>query len=567
MQITKFFFNIVFIKSNFYKFLFLLILSLCLMVLESVSLISLASLGSYFSGNTLFLNSIFKISYNFNINEIFLIIIFFVVLKNLLLVLYNFSQARFAGKLFFSQSKRLYLNFTSKAYLSKINNKPEELIRKISGDSISAIDFIFIVFNLIKEFLILIGIITLLYISNTHIVIAVFLVFAFIGLIFFKFFKDFLKKVSNKFINGQTKIISILNQVFGSLKENFIYKNQNYLENKFNKNLNDIKNFYFYRGFIISLPRIAFELSALFAIFITTIILINNGFSEKELINKISLLVVVSLRLIPSFNLITSNLSMIKIYQNFFKIVQDDVNSFELEEKKRKQKQINFLDFKKNLIISNINFSYPNNNKKLFNNSRIKISKNKVIGVFGESGSGKTTLIDFVIGLLNNSNSKVKINNQIMKDGFEFKNNLVGYVPQFPFLLNDTIKNNIIFNRSKKKINTSDIKRAIKLSKLDDLISSLPKKINTIIGHDGIFLSGGQKQRIVIARAILKNPKILILDEATNALDKNTEYKILNDISKIKKDMAIILISHDSDVIKKCDEIYKIENNKIKKLK
>ena len=97
----------------------------------------------------------------------------------------------------------------------------------------------------------------------------------------------------------------------------------------------------------------------------------------------------------------------------------------------------------------------------------------------------------------------------------------------------------------------------------DHFVNELPKKENTVIGHDGIFLSGGQKQRIVIARAMLFKPKILILDEATNALDKTTENEIINDISRIKKNMSIILITHDSELIKKCDVVFKIKNKKI----
>ena len=101
------------------------------------------------------------------------------------------------------------------------------------------------------------------------------------------------------------------------------------------------------------------------------------------------------------------------------------------------------------------------------------------------------------------------------------------------------------------------------LARIKNFVNTLSKKENTIIGHDGIFLSGGQKQRIVIARAILLKPKLLILDEATNALDKNTEKEILNDISKIKKNMSIILITHDKELLNRCDIVFKIKNKKL----
>lgn len=566
--------NVILKKENFSKFIFLLFLSFLLVFLESISLVSLASLGSILSDNEILLNSIFKIDYNFNYVEILFCIVIFFTLKNIFLIIYNYSQAKFAGKLFFIQSKDLFLNFSSRSYLSKIQKKPEELIRKISSDSISAIDYLFVIFNLIKEFMLLIGIVVLLFLSNNHPVLIIFFIFSIIGIIFFRIFKNFLKKISNKFIDGQTKIISILNQTFGSLKENFIYKNHAYLEKRFDKLLYDVRNFYFYRAFIISLPRITFEITALIAIIIAAFFMFNNSSVEKEIINKISLLAVISIRLIPSFNTITTNLSMIKIYQNFFNIVQKDLqsNKFRISSKDKnlinlKSTKPTLINFEKEIKYSNVNFAYPGSKKKLFNNAKITITKKNIIGIYGASGSGKTTLIDYLIGLLDLPKNKININGKLITNKFEFENELIGYVPQDSFLLNDTIKNNIIFNRKQKKIKDSQIKLAIQLARINNFVNELPKKENTIIGHDGIFLSGGQKQRIVIARAILLKPKLLILDEATNALDKNTEKEIIEDISRIKKKMSILLITHDNDLIKKCDVVFGIKNRKISLIK
>ena len=220
-----------------------------LLVFRSYFLSIISFIREYHTDNEILLNSIFKLNYDFNYVEILFCIVLF-YFKKYILIIYNFAQAKFAGKLFFIQSKDLFLNFSSRSYLRKIQKKPEELIRKISSDSISAIDYLFVIFNLIKEFMLLIGIVVLLFISNNHLVLIIFLIFSILSLIFFRVFKNFLKKISNKFIDGQTKIISILNQTFGSLKENFIYKNNKYLEKQFDKLLYDVRDFYFYRAFI-----------------------------------------------------------------------------------------------------------------------------------------------------------------------------------------------------------------------------------------------------------------------------------------------------------------------------
>lgn len=566
MQKLSILLKVILKKENFFKFSFLFFLSFLLVFLETISLVSLASLASIFTENEVLINTIFKINYDFDYKEILFCIVFFFLLKNLILVIYNFSQAKFAGKLFFTQSKNLFINFSRKTYLRKIQDRPEELIRKISSDSISAVEYLFIIFNLIKEFMLLIGITTLLFLSNNHPVLIIFSIFLIIGLTFYKIFKNFLKKISEKFINGQTKIIAILDQTFGSLKENFIYKNHNYLQKKFDDLLYDVRDFYFYRAFIISLPRITFEITALVVIIVLTFFMLANGNIEKDLVNKISLLVVIALRLIPSFNIITSNLSSIKIYQNFFNIVQKDLQSRKFERdlnNMNSPKKSKLINFNNKLKYQEINFTYPGSKNKLFHHAEIEITKNKIIGIYGASGSGKTTLVDYLIGLLKLPKNKIYINGDLVQNQFEFEENLIGYVPQNPFLLNDTVKNNIIFNRKKKNISNSQISNAMNLARIKNFVNTLSKKENTIIGHDGIFLSGGQKQRIIIARAILLKPKLLILDEATNALDKNTEKEILNDISKIKKNMSIILITHDKELLNRCDIVFKIKNKKL----
>jgi ATP-binding cassette subfamily C protein len=560
---------LILIKDKSFSFIFftLFFLSIFLMALEVLSLIGLASIGSFLSNNENFFENILGFNYKFSLSSILIFVTAVVLVKNFFLIIYNYLQAKFSGILFFNQSKKLFAIFLNDYYLKSILKKPEELIRKISTDVLSSVDYIFIVLNLLKEFLVLLGIVLLLYFSNTYLVIIIFFIFGFVCLFFLKFFKNFLKKISDKFIIGQTKILYILNQSLGSLKENYIYKNNPTLIKNFNHHLFDIKNFYFYKNFIVSLPKIVFEIIALIAIMLITTLLYNSGNSQAELLNKISLLIVISLRLIPSFNIIASNFAVLKIYENFFNIIQSDLLFLKNKENNKKKRNIIKLKFNKSINFSNINFSYPSSKKILFKNSNLSIIKNKCIGISGSSGSGKTTLVDFILGLLKTDNSQIIINNNAYNSSFVFDNNLIGYVPQTPFLLNASIKKNIIFGRERYKISNKRILEVIKISKIYDFIKSLPLKENTIIGNNGSFLSGGQKQRLVIARALLLKPKILVLDEATNALDKITEEEIIRDIFKMRKDQTIIFITHNLKILKKCNIIYTVENGNVLRTK
>ena len=141
--------------------------------------------------------------------------------------------------------------------------------------------------------------------------------------------------------------------------------------------------------------------------------------------------------------------------------------------------------------------------------------------------------------------------------------NQIGYVTQRVFLTDDTIEKNIAFALDDQDIKRDRVEECVKQAQLGDFISTLSEGINTKIGERGIQLSGGQKQRISIARAIYDNPEVLVLDEATSSLDKDTEKQILEIIKNFKNNKTIILISHDINSLKDCDKIFKITNGEI----
>jgi len=179
------------------------------------------------------------------------------------------------------------------------------------------------------------------------------------------------------------------------------------------------------------------------------------------------------------------------------------------------------------------------------------------------SGEGKTTLLDIILGLLKPSEGLLAIDDiPYNYDQFQL-NSLVGYVPQEIYLLDDTIKNNIIYGRSSIANIDDKINDSLKKAGLLDFIESLPQKLETITGERGARLSGGQRQRIAIARALLNNPDILVLDEATSALDTITENEIMKQIGLLKN-ITVLIVTHRIQILFDCDKIYKLENGQLK---
>lgn len=217
---------------------------------------------------------------------------------------------------------------------------------------------------------------------------------------------------------------------------------------------------------------------------------------------------------------------------------------------------------KGDIEIRNLNFTYPRTNKRVLKNINVKINQGKTLGILGRSGSGKTTLANLLLRLYNVEDGRILIDSvDINKISSDILRDSIGYVPQDSFLFSTTIKGNIEF--FKPIYSDDDIENAAKLSGVYENIVAFPNGFNTIVGERGTTLSGGQKQRISIARAIVKNASILILDDCLSAVDTETENKILKNFKELLEDRTGIIISHRVSTLKDADEIIYLDNGKI----
>ena len=290
--------------------------------------------------------------------------------------------------------------------------------------------------------------------------------------------------------------------------------------------------------------------------------------SNNLIINNLTLFGFFSatfIRLTPSAYRIISSLQRIKFTQKILNSLSKNLRYFEKnkidnDEKKISKHQKN-IQIKDKIVIKNIKFSY-NLKKKLFEDLNLEIKIGDTVGIFGESGSGKSSFVNLLIGLLKPEKGKILINNTDIFSNIYFWRKNIGYVPQNIFLIDDTFKKNISLDFNIKSENFQKFNECLKQSELEKFINSLPDGINTLVGERGKRISGGQLQRVGIARALYNNPEILIFDESTSALDRETELEILKNIYKFKDKKTMIIITHKKELLKNCDKIYKLENGK-----
>jgi len=301
-------------------------------------------------------------------------------------------------------------------------------------------------------------------------------------------------------------------------------------------------------------PRIYLEYISLIC-FAILILFFNQV--ESEVTDSLTILAALGLgaqKILPLINRVHSSLASMRANQV---LIKDALGLLEKSEiKKAEDLKSKKISLEKSIILKNIYFSYNNNKNWLLQNINLEINKGNKVGIKGTTGSGKSTLGNIIIGLLEPSQGQLIVDNQkINNQNIRAWQENISVIPQNIFLNDVTIAENIAIGIEPNKINLEKVKNAAKQAHIHDFVDSIPKKYNEKVGERGVRLSGGQRQRIGIARALYRNAKVILFDEATNQLDTETESRIMHSINNLNKEITIIFIAHRLSTLESCDQI------------
>ena len=559
-------------RQKIYLF-FLLICSLILTFLEMIGIGSIGIFVAVLSDSQTFIKKIpFKETQIFlqksNIDSLiifsgtFLISVF--LFKNFAIIVYNYFELKIRKDIVLKLSKKTYSNYLYRDISFHKKKNSAELINNITRKTDYAAQYLFNLISIFRELMLVILLISGLFWLNFNFSMYFLFVISLISSLLYLGIKNMIKKIGKKVLILEEKKLQSLHEGLGGIKITKVLNAYSFF----------LKEFVFYYGkrfdldlivrILGLLPRLVLEIFAILSMTIVTIYLIRINLSLSEILPQITLISVIIIRMIPAF----TNLSMSLQSLRYMNVPFNDIS----KELIKDYKSLNNFDIINNnfknindinsLAISNLNFSYENNNH-LIKNLSIEFKKGQMTGLIGNTGSGKTTLVDIILGLIEPNSGKFIINNKHELKNFKTLNHLVGYVPQEIYLSDTTIIKNIAFGISEKDIDIDQVKKVIELSQLNQFIESLDEGIYSKVGDRAFRISGGQKQRIGIARALYRNPKILIMDESTNSLDEQTERAFLEDIKNISKEIITIFITHKINNLIYCDVVYKLENGKL----
>lgn len=501
---------------------------------------------------------------HFLIFSTFLVIVFY-WLKNVFFVFSLRYQVRFNYTLYTRMSSDLLHYYLNESYLQNINRNTSDVIRNVNQQTLDLIQgFLFPILLLVTEILVVLLLLAFLIAINP---IATLYVFVLIGICvtgIFYYSRTKLQQSGEVVARNRSASNKAVLQSLGSFKTTKMLGKETFFVGSFNSAVQQMSTANQYLDLTQSLPRFFLETSIVTVMMSLAMILLYQGQPSGELILMLSVFGLAGIRLLPSMNRILNSLNSIKYMQGVLKDVMRDIVS---ATKMNNTAQINE-SFGTNkfvferLTLKNINFNYIANTPVLKNIS-LTIERNQSIGFVGHSGSGKSTLIDTMLGLLSHDTGNILINGRDIDDVLPEWQRSVGYIPQDIYLIDDTIKANIAFGVKEDHIDYAQVMTVLEVAQLDELICSLPNGIETVIGERGVKLSGGQRQRIGIARALYHNPQILVMDEATAALDNATEKAFMSAINNLKGKKTLIMIAHRLSTVKDCDIIYFMENGEI----
>ena len=487
-----------------------------------------------------------------------------IILNQLLRVYSNWYILYVSTNLLYEKSRDLYLYYLIRPYKHFLKESTPHLVQKCTNYVNATVA------GYMTPFLLIIAQ------SFTSIFILGFLIFyqpyITLGLVFFLsfyyviIFKNIRKKTTSigkatpNFFKNTSKEIT---DTFETYKEFKLKQNKNYFLKKFEKPAEKYKNANITMDLINQLPAFSIEIFAYALILLLSLFLYFKLENFSEIIPIIGVLALSLKRVMPAAQGIYTQFAQIKFYKaSFDKIIKDLIKSFNFKKEFSSSKKNNDISFNRVINLENISFAYQK--KPIIKNLNAKIFKNEFIGITGTSGHGKTTFLDFFCGLLKQKTGKFFIDKVELNDDLLTSwQNLISYAPQKGYLINNTIVKNICYGGT--KINLNKVKKICKVVELSEFVErELKDKYYTKVGEDGTRLSGGQSQRLVLARALYSNPKILILDEATNAIDSITEKKILKNIRREFKNITILFVTHRSNTLSNTDKIFFFQKGKIK---
>lgn len=485
------------------------------------------------------------------------------VIKNIYVVFLSNFQYRFTYYGLRDLSSKVMNGYMEKQYPFFLNHNSAELLKSVQTDTNMFYVTVLNSTQLMSECVVALALVIYLVSEDPVIAISMAVVLGIFALGFMRGFRKAFKRMGNQYRDYVEAQIKCMHQSFGGIKEIKISDNEQFFKDQFwdiaaGLAKNQVKN-----GLYNAIPKPMMETMVIGVILVIVAIKVSVGSTASSFIPIITVFALAAFRLLPSVNKISSYVGVIMYNKVAVEEVYNEVKAMEEAENRKETTVEEAITFEKAIRLNDVVFAYEGAEKNVIDHVSLEIRKNTSVAFIGPSGAGKTTIVDVMLGILKNQSGTITVDGTDIRDAMSGWHRKIGYIPQVIYLMDDTIRNNIAFGIKPEQIDDKLVWKALEEAQLKEFVESLEEGLDTMVGELGTRISGGQRQRIGIARALYRQPEVLVLDEATSALDNETEKAVMEAIDSLHGKLTMMIIAHRLTTIKNCDVIYEIKDGKV----
>ncbi|MFN4270011.1 MAG: ABC transporter ATP-binding protein [Thermosynechococcus sp.] len=480
------------------------------------------------------------------------------IFKNLFIVASTYIQLKFLNAKECKFSVLLLRSYLFKPYTFHLQHNTATLIQNAARETNNVFNlYLLPLLIVISELLVVFAIFTVIFLSAPLISTVVIVLTVVLAYLFFRFFRHRLKQAGLQRVQYAQKVVQSINEALGGIKETKILGREQVFLDTYSENLLREKRTSLFQQIAFQLPRSYFEtIGVILLILILIFSLLQRG-TTAQILPLVSLFAAAAFRLLPSANRLMANLGNLIFYAASVDVLYHDL----LEARTLEPPRLSAVSPERGALwdrleLIDVHYTYPNAPRPALCGVSLTIKQGEMVGLVGASGAGKTTLVDLILGLLEPCQGDIRVDGESIYTNLAKWQRQIGYIPQTIYLSDDTLRRNIAFGLPEAQIDEAALWRAVEAAQLAEFVAGLPAGLNTVVGERGVRLSGGQRQRVGIARALYHNPSVLIMDEATAALDNQTEAGVMDAIQALSGEKTIIMIAHRLSTVMACDRLY-----------
>lgn len=504
----------------------------------------------------------------------------FMILLSLLKCLFELYKSRVSNRFVYNGAQKLSMKIyelTIKENLTEHNKKSAmQALNMVRNDTTSCIQIIMDCIGIVVNGITMAGYgVMLIYVSKWMGVASCAVLLALMAFVFVRM-RARMKAYGEKSRACSIKANSQITIAYGSFKEMKIDDRSAFVLGKYREASSDYAQVQGEYKYKLNSIAVILQNSIMAAMFVILAVILVFGTNLATVLAPMVVYITALVRMLPMAYTILSGMNNVEFAGKAYEAIRECMGKYaEIKEEEGRLGQLRQkrLTFEKGVSVRNLTFGY-NDRVKIFEDASIDIPVGCSIAIIGASGAGKTTFVDLLLGLLKPQSGHVFFDDYDIVEQRDSQGpcrasmgELVSYIPQTVYLNGETVQNNVAFFEDEREIDEARVEECLRCAQIWEDVQRMPEGVHTLIGENGTAISGGQRQRIALARALYKDFELLVMDEATAALDMETEMAVIDSIRQIKENKTLIMVTHHMSLANECDVVYRIEDRKILRVK